>query len=151
MPSWSSALLPRPLVRHFSQSPMPQSKLEPAKFDTLASDGSRVPGPVARIPNPESRIPNPESRIPRQQFMRASRPRAQHQNRRFIVSQEIKMEVDQNKKECRYEPCGCKVEAGHPYCSEYCRSAAEVSDQAPTDENGRGACGCGHSQCGSGA
>ncbi|MGH8147791.1 MAG: hypothetical protein ACREPY_15855 [Rhodanobacteraceae bacterium] len=56
------------------------------------------------------------------------------------------MQIDHLKQQCQHEGCGCEVEAGHPYCSEYCRDASEYSDNA--DEAPHGGCGCGHSECG---
>jgi len=57
------------------------------------------------------------------------------------------MEIDHIKEKCRHEQCTCEVEAGHPYCSEYCRNATEFTDEVPRDEAVRGGCGCGHKEC----
>jgi hypothetical protein len=51
------------------------------------------------------------------------------------------------KEQCQHEQCTCDVEAGHPYCSEYCRNAAEFTDEVARDESERGGCGCGHAGC----
>ena len=57
------------------------------------------------------------------------------------------MEIDHPKEKCRHAQCTCDVEAGHPYCSEHCRNAAEFTNEVPRDEAHRGGCGCGHPGC----
>lgn len=58
------------------------------------------------------------------------------------------MEIDHVKEQCKHDRCTCEVEAGHPYCSEYCRNADEFSEDIAGDEEERiGACGCGHAEC----
>lgn len=56
------------------------------------------------------------------------------------------MEIDHVKQVCEHEPCRCEVEGGQPYCSEYCRNAAEFTDE-PEDPEDRVGCGCGHAAC----
>jgi hypothetical protein len=41
---------------------------------------------------------------------------------------------------CEHEGCGCQVEAGQSFCSDFCRD--HVSS-GPTGEP----CGCGHPEC----
>lgn len=56
------------------------------------------------------------------------------------------MQVDHVKHKCEHEPCNCKVEADESYCSEYCRNAAEFTED-PEDPGDRLGCGCGHPGC----
>lgn len=63
------------------------------------------------------------------------------------------MQVDhpneESKQQCKHERCTCEVDAGHPYCSDYCRNAAEFTEEPSLDEDiaQHGQCGCGHPQC----
>lgn len=41
---------------------------------------------------------------------------------------------------CAHSACGCKVDAGKRYCSDYCR---QHDEQHAAD----GTCECGHSDC----
>jgi hypothetical protein len=60
------------------------------------------------------------------------------------------MQIDHIKEKCGNPNCGCEVEAGHPYCSEYCRSAAEFPDAGSDVPSDRAVCGCGHDGCSEG-
>jgi hypothetical protein len=60
------------------------------------------------------------------------------------------MQIDHPKQKCANPACGCDVEAGHPYCSEHCRTAAEHSGSNVEDAAGGAPCSCGHDGCGDG-
>jgi len=48
------------------------------------------------------------------------------------------MKIAENiiEKECAHIPCGCPVEGGGDYCSDWCKKALDSTD-----------CGCGHPEC----
>jgi len=56
------------------------------------------------------------------------------------------MQIDHPQGKCQHEGCGCEVEAGNQYCSEFCRQAAEQPDVDELEVHG-GNCGCGHPEC----
>lgn len=56
------------------------------------------------------------------------------------------MQIDHldGKHQCQHQGCSCAVLQDEQYCSEHCRKAAQ---SAPTREEDRVTCACGHDEC----
>lgn len=56
------------------------------------------------------------------------------------------MSVSVEEKICTHGVCNCAAEAGSDYCSPYCESVGDTTNNTP-DESQKIICDCGHPMC----